>query len=53
METLRDLLGILYSNRSFTNEQLADAEAALADAQWVRRSIFNKLTEEKLRAGGD
>ncbi|CDJ64081.1 ankyrin repeat containing protein / TPR domain-containing protein, putative [Eimeria necatrix] len=45
VEILRDLLGILYSNRSFTNEQLADAEAALADAQWLMRIMRVQATQ--------
>lgn len=37
MTAARELLGVLYSNRSFTHEQLEDAQGALADAQVVRR----------------
>lgn len=33
VEATRELLGVLYSNRSFTHEQLEDAQGALAVAQ--------------------
>lgn len=46
IEAVRELLGALYSNRSFANEHLKDQQGALDDAQAVRRNAASPSSSD-------